>query len=77
MDTPEHTGNPPLQKEAPLNRVSPTGRWLAATAEEIKDPPFPHGVMALAVKSQKALLERAVFENVFSVQEAPVSGGKT
>ena len=77
MDTPEHTGNPPLQKEAPLNRVSPTGRWAALTAQEVKETPFPPGVMALAMKAQKALLERAVFENVFSVQEAPVGGGST
>ena len=65
VDTPEQTGNPPLHREAPLNRVSPTGRWLASTSEEIKSVPFPPGVMALAVKSQKALLERAIFENLF------------
>ena len=47
VDTPEQTGNPPLQKEAPLNRVSPTGRWVTLTTQEVKETPFPPGVMAL------------------------------
>ena len=75
VDTPEHTGNPPLRKDAPLNRVSPTGRWVTLTALEIKETPFPPGVMALAMEAQKALLERAVFQNLFSAQEEPVGGG--
>ena len=77
VDTPEQTGNPPLQKEAPLNRVSPTGRWVTLTTQEVKETPFPPGVMALAMEAQKALLERAVFENLFPAQEEPASGGKT